>query len=55
MSETYRSVCEIEKGRRTELFGAELNQRGAAVEEGTRKIDRRPPRSRRQVDVGDSV
>src|SRR4029450_1384241 len=44
-------VCEIEKDRRTELFRAELNESGATVEEGTRKIDRRPSGSRRQADV----
>jgi hypothetical protein len=32
-----------------------LNQRGAAVEERTRKIDRRPAGSRGQIDVDDGV
>jgi hypothetical protein len=32
-----------------------LNQRRAAVKEGTRKIDRRPAGARGQIDVDDGV
>ena len=55
MSEPYRRVREIEQRRRPELFGAELNQRGAAVKVRPRKIDRRPSGSRCQIDVHDGV